>query len=112
LQQLVEAIDRELYKEFENQAKERLRDRDERDWPVLATALGLTCPIWTEDADFFGTGIAVWTTSRIEIFLKAQVKSSEPIMQKIPPAKTSSLPIASLTPIVYAKHGVVRLETK
>jgi hypothetical protein len=28
----------------------------------------------TEDADFFGTGIAVWTTSRIEIFLRAQTE--------------------------------------
>jgi predicted nucleic acid-binding protein len=45
---------------------------DESDWPVLATALGLACAIWTEDADFFGTGIAVWTTNRIEIFLKSQ----------------------------------------
>ena len=32
---------------------------------------------WTEDADFFGTGIAVWTTNRIEIFLKKQAKSVE-----------------------------------
>jgi len=78
LRQIVEPIDRDLYGEFETEAKERLRGRDEGDWPVLATALGLACPIWTEDADFFGTGIAVWTTSRIEIFLKAQLKSSEP----------------------------------
>jgi hypothetical protein len=33
--------------------------------------------VWTEDEDFFGTGIAVWTTNRIEIFLKAQAKSIE-----------------------------------
>ena len=59
LRQIVEPIDRDLYCEFETEAKERLRGRDENDWPVLATALGLTCPIWTEDADFFGTGIAV-----------------------------------------------------
>ncbi len=50
---------------------------DEDDWPVLATALGIACAIWTEDADFFGTGIAVWTTSRIEIFLRAQAKVPE-----------------------------------
>jgi len=54
-----------------------MRGRDENDWPVLATALGLGCAIWTEDADFFVTGIAVWTTSRSEIFLKTQIKSSE-----------------------------------
>jgi len=31
----------------------------------------------TEDTDFFGTGVAVWTTNRIEIFLKEQAKSLE-----------------------------------
>jgi predicted nucleic acid-binding protein len=54
-----------------------LRGRDEEDWPILATALALSCAIWTEDTDFFGTGIAVWTSSRIEIFLKAQAKALE-----------------------------------
>jgi predicted nucleic acid-binding protein len=52
--------------------------RDETDWPVLACALGLACGIWTEDADFFGTGIAVWTTNRVEIFLKGQATPAEP----------------------------------
>lgn len=41
-----------------------------RHWP---------CPqaIWTEDTDFFGAGIAVWSSDRIEIFLKEQLKSLE-----------------------------------
>lgn len=52
---------------------------DENDWPVLATAIALACPVWTEDEDFFGTGVAVWTTNRIEIFLKERAKSSEPL---------------------------------
>ena len=43
--------------------------RDADDWPVLACAMCLGGPIWTEDADFFGTGIATWTTDRVEIFL-------------------------------------------
>jgi len=77
LQHLVKPIYRETYDVFEDEARERLRGRDEDDWPVLATALALTCAIWTEDTDFFGTGIGVWTTNRIEIFLKAQAKSSE-----------------------------------
>jgi predicted nucleic acid-binding protein len=75
--QMIETVDRDLYAVFENEARQRLRGRDEDDWPVLAAALALTCSIWTEDADFFGTGIAVWTTSRIEIFLKAQSKLSK-----------------------------------
>jgi hypothetical protein len=42
-----------------------------------AAALALSCAIWTEDTDFFGSGIAVWTSDRIEIFLKEQLKSLE-----------------------------------
>ena len=72
LRTLIETVDRELYGMFEREAQLRLRDRDESDWPVLAAALALACAIWTEDADFFGTGVAVWTTNRVEIFLKAQ----------------------------------------
>ena len=63
---------------FEDEARERLRGRDEEDWPVLATALGLACPLWSEDADFFGTGIAVWTTNRVEIFLKMRTEAEQP----------------------------------
>jgi predicted nucleic acid-binding protein len=77
VQGLVEPVDQESYGVFEEEARERLRGRDEEDWPVLATALALNCAVWTEDSDFFGTGIAVWTSNRIEIFLKAQTKSLE-----------------------------------
>ncbi len=31
--------------------------------------LVLDCPIWTEDSDFFGTGVATWTTDRIHLFV-------------------------------------------
>jgi predicted nucleic acid-binding protein len=55
----------------------RLQGRDEGDWPVLAAALAMACPVWTEDTDFFGTGIPVWTTNRIEIFLRTQTKADE-----------------------------------
>ena len=77
LQLLVEPIDEESYGVCEDAARERLSGRDEEDWPVLASALSLGCAIWTEDTDFFGTGVAVWTSSRIEIFLKAQIKPLE-----------------------------------
>ncbi len=77
LRTIIEPIDRELYALFESEARNRLRGRDEDDWPVLASALALGCGIWSEDADFFGTGIAVWTTSRIEIFLKSELKSNQ-----------------------------------
>ena len=80
LRQIVEPIEHDFYSLFESEARIRLGGRDEDDWPVLAAALGLRCPIWTEDADFFGTGVAVWTTSRIEIFLQAH--TSAPRMEE------------------------------
>jgi len=77
LQNLVEPISQEAYALFENEARQRLRGRDEDDWPVLAAALSLSCAIWTEDTDFFGTGVAVWTSDRVEIFLKEQSDPDE-----------------------------------
>ena len=48
-----------------------LATRDPDDWPVLASALALGCrPIWTEDTDFFGCGVATWTTDRVQMFLR------------------------------------------
>ena len=77
LRNIIEVVTPELYAVFESEARQRLRGRDDSDWPILATALGLACAVWTEDADFFGTGVAVWTTNRIEIFLKGQAQSLE-----------------------------------
>jgi len=74
LQSLVEPVNHDVYRLFREEAEERLRGRDEEDWPVLAAALALSCPVWTEDTDFFGTGVAIWTSDRIEIFLQAEVK--------------------------------------
>jgi predicted nucleic acid-binding protein len=77
LQSLIEPIHQDVYGLFEQEARQRLRGRDEEDWPVLAAALALSCAIWTEDTDFFGTGIAVWTSDRVEIFLKEKLISLE-----------------------------------
>ena len=41
------------------------------------TALSLSSVIWTEDTDFFGTGAAVWTSDRVEIFLKERSKPDD-----------------------------------
>jgi predicted nucleic acid-binding protein len=70
LRGVVEAIEGEVYAEFEGTARERLGDRDPEDWPVLAAALAIGCPIWTEDADFFGCGVPTWTTGRIAAYLR------------------------------------------
>jgi predicted nucleic acid-binding protein len=68
---LVQEIALDSYAPYETAARQRLRGRDEEDWPVLAIALAFNCPIWTEDTDFFGTGVAVWTTDRIDLYLRA-----------------------------------------
>ena len=66
---LIQTVERETYGGFEATAHLRLRGRDLNDWPILATALALRCPIWTEDTDFFGCGVATWTTDRVELYL-------------------------------------------
>ena len=69
---IVDSVDLSLYEDFEAMALLRIASRDVDDWPVVATALLLNAPIWTEDRDFFGTGIATWTSSRVEIFLMGE----------------------------------------
>ncbi|MGD1098267.1 MAG: PIN domain-containing protein [Bryobacteraceae bacterium] len=70
LLQLVDLIGAEVYGDFEGEARKRLGARDPDDWPILACALALGCPIWTEDTDLFGCGVATWTSNRVEIFLR------------------------------------------
>lgn len=68
---LVQTVEIEAYSRFESVARQRIDRRDEDDWPILASALALDCPIWTEDTDFFGCGVATWTTDRVELYLSA-----------------------------------------
>jgi predicted nucleic acid-binding protein len=70
LGRLLERVGDEVYGDFEAEARERLETRDQDDWPILATALALGCPIWTEDSDFFGCGVATWTSNRVQVFLR------------------------------------------
>ena len=60
---LCTVVGRELYGNFEDEARKRLGSRDPDGWPILAAALAFGCPIWTEDTDFFGCGVAAWTSS-------------------------------------------------
>jgi predicted nucleic acid-binding protein len=70
LNEIVQEVNLDTYFAFEQAARQRLAGRDIEDWPVLAAALALQCPIWTEDTDFFGTGIATWKTDRVELYLQ------------------------------------------
>jgi len=65
---IVQAINVEVYADMKQQALRRIEQRDPDDWPVLACAMTIGCPVWTEDADFFGTGIATWTTDRVGLY--------------------------------------------
>jgi predicted nucleic acid-binding protein len=67
---IVEQVDRSLYEEYQNAARERIALRDPDDWPVVATSLLLDLPIWTEDQDFFGSGVPTWTSDRVELYLR------------------------------------------
>jgi predicted nucleic acid-binding protein len=67
---IVEVVDRSLYEEREEMARNRIKIRDPADWPIVATSLLFDCPIWTEDRDFFGIGVATWTTQTIELYLR------------------------------------------
>lgn len=70
LRRVMQVIPTELLAHPEPLERERLRGRDENDWPYLALDLLLDCPLWTADRDFFGCGIPLWTTDRVEIYLK------------------------------------------
>ena len=66
---LINAVDLSLYEIYEEEAKQRIAVRDIDDWSIVAVALMLDCPIWTEDADLFGAGVATWTSDRVHIYL-------------------------------------------
>jgi PIN domain len=54
-------------------------------------ALLLDFPIWTEDQDFLGSGVATWTTgqSRVVSTLNRETKTERPF----PPGATIVLPL-------------------
>jgi len=66
---LTTMVGTDVYGNFEGESRRRLGARDPEDWPILAAALAVGCPIWTEDTDFFGCGVATWTSASIDIFL-------------------------------------------
>ena len=68
LAHVIVPVPAEFYLPFKERALARIGPRDPEDWPVLACALAADCAIWTEDTDFFGVGVATWTTASIELF--------------------------------------------
>jgi len=58
-------IDPSGYVQFEAAARARLHERAQLDWPVLAAALAYDGAIWSNDRDFFGVGVPVWSTRNV-----------------------------------------------
>lgn len=71
IQYLLNIVDKAIYQERMHEAKQRVQSRDIADWPIVATALMFNCPVWTEDQDFFGSGLPIWTTDRIHLFFES-----------------------------------------
>lgn len=69
LAKIVMGVSEESYRQYKSEADRRIKARDPNDWEVVALALHFSCPIWTEDKDFFGIGIATWNSQNIEIYL-------------------------------------------
>jgi predicted nucleic acid-binding protein len=69
LEGIVRPLEAEVYQSQQTAALRRIASRDADDWPILACALALDCPVWTEDTDFFGAGVATWTTDRVALYL-------------------------------------------
>ena len=54
----VQVVEDALLGELETDAQRRIGARDPDVWMIVALAIALDAPVWTEDTDFFGTGVA------------------------------------------------------
>lgn len=51
-----------------------LLDADRQsDWPILATAMVYGAPVWTNDKDFAGTGVATWNNRTIRYLINGGI---------------------------------------
>lgn len=46
-------------------AADRLDQGGRSDWPALAAALAMDGAIWSDDRDFFGVGVPVWSSRNV-----------------------------------------------
>jgi predicted nucleic acid-binding protein len=67
LRTIVVPISKQEYEHLQVKALQRI-PRDPKDWPCVALALLLNCPIWTRDTDYFGTGLGIWTNETVEFY--------------------------------------------
>lgn len=60
-----------FYEGFLKEASKKLSERDEDDIELLALAMKLHIPVWSNDRDFQHSGIEVYTTAKLLKILKA-----------------------------------------
>ena len=65
----IDLLDEDFTSAHRSLSVKLLRDGD--DWPVLAAALALGATIWSEDQDFFGTGIPNIVCHNLELWLSS-----------------------------------------
>jgi predicted nucleic acid-binding protein len=68
VESMVTMLEPAHYEHREAHARERLSTLGQKDWPVLAAALALDAPVWSNDKHLWGTGIAVWKTRNIRFW--------------------------------------------
>lgn len=61
----------QFYEDFVQRATKKLSERDEDDIELLALAMKLKVPVWSNDNDFKKSGIEVFTTAKLLKILKA-----------------------------------------
>jgi len=61
----VTVVERKLYTPAIAEASKRIGQRDPDDIPILALALTLNVPLWSNDKDFRDTGVDWYTTERL-----------------------------------------------
>lgn len=61
----LKVYEREFYQDALEEARRRIADRDPADVDILALALKLEAPIWTNDADFKVAGMDVFSTAEL-----------------------------------------------
>lgn len=54
------------YEHDRGAADRRLGAAGKSDWPALAAAIAWEAEIWSDDRDFFGVGVPVWSTPNVQ----------------------------------------------
>lgn len=59
-------IDATAFEHMKPRAEARLGPGGTTDWPTLAAAMTFEAAIWSDDRDFFGVGVPVWSTRNVQ----------------------------------------------